>query len=527
MIGWDVLWNRLIAITDEQAAALIRTALTPAVSEAGDLSAAVFDARGDMLAQAVTGTPGHINSLASAMRHFVAAYPPERLQRGDVLITNDPWQTSGHYHDITIVTPVFKDGRLIAWFGNICHTADIGGRVFSADAHQVYEEGICIPITRLFVAGEVNDELLRIIRANVRVADQVIGDLYAQAAGNEVGARRLLETLDELRLPDLETISGEIIRRSEAAMRAAIRELPDGDYHAIGEYDGYDRPVRLEVTLRVRGDEVEADYTGTSPQADRGINVVLNYTHAYTTYALKAALSPDVPNNEGSFRPVRVTAPEGCILNCQRPAAVAARHIIGHFLPGLIFRALADALPDRVLAESYDALWNTQWHGYTPDGEHFVLVVFNAGGMGARLGSDGLSATSFPSGIHGFPVEAIEANAPLIYEARRLRPDSGGVGRWRGGLGHEFIVRGRDGARVWLSPFFDRTRYPARGLFGGGEGAPGIFLIDGQPQHPKATVEIPAGSRAHIALPGGGGYGDPAERDRAALDVDRTEGWTT
>jgi N-methylhydantoinase B len=524
---WDVLWNRLIAITDEQAAALIRTALTPAVSEAGDLSAAVFGARGDMLAQAVTGTPGHINSLASAMRHFVAAYPPERLQPDDVLITNDPWQTSGHYHDVTIVTPVFKDGRLIAWFGNICHTADIGGRVFSADAHQVYEEGICIPITRLFVGGQPNEELLRFVRWNVRVPDQVIGDLYAQAAGNEVGARRLLETLDEFRLADLEAVGSEIVTRSEGAMRAAIRALPDGEYRAAGDYDGYDQPVHLEVALRVRGDEVEADYAGTSPSSDRGINVVLNYTHAYTTYALKAALSPDVPNNEGSFRPLRVAAPEGCILNCQRPSAVAARHIIGHFLPGLIFRALAEALPERVLAESYDALWNTQWHGYTPAGEHFVLVVFNAGGMGARAGADGLSATSFPSGIHGFPVEAIEANAPLIYEVRRLRPDSGGPGRWRGGLGHEFVVRPRDGARVWLSPFFDRTGYPARGLFGGRAGAAGRFEIDGVRQHPKATVEIPAGARALIALPGGGGYGDPAERDPAAVAADLDAGWIT
>ena len=361
----------------------------------------------------------------------------------------------------------------------------------------------------------------------MRVPDQVIGDLYAQAAGNEVGARRLLETLDEFGLADLEAVGSEIVTRSEGAMRAAIRALPDGEYRAAGDYDGYDQPVHLEVALRVRGDEVEADYAGTSPSSDRGINVVLNYTHAYTTYALKAALSPEVPNNEGSFRPLRVAAPEGCILNCQRPSAVAARHIIGHFLPGLIFRALAEALPDRVLAESYDALWNTQWHGYTPAGEHFVLVVFNAGGMGARAGADGLSATSFPSGIHGFPVEAIEANAPLIYEARRLRPDSGGPGRWRGGLGHEFVVRPRDGARVWLSPFFDRTRYPARGLFGGREGAAGRFEIDGARQHPKATVEIPAGARALIALPGGGGYGDPAERDPAAVAADLEAGWIT
>jgi N-methylhydantoinase B len=526
-LPWELLWNRLIAITEEQAAALIRTALTPAVSEAGDLSAAVFDARGDMLAQAVTGTPGHINSLASAMRHFVAAYPAGSLREGDVLITNDPWLTSGHYHDITVVTPVFHHERLIGYFGNICHTADIGGRVFSADAQQVYEEGICIPIMKLFDGGEPNRDLLSIVRHNVRVPDQVIGDLYAQAAGNEVGARRLVETLVEFELDDLEGLAAEIVGRSEAAMRQAVQALPDGEYSAEGTYDGYDQPVELRVTLRVRGDEIEADFAGTSPASDRGINVVLNYTHAYTTYALKAALSPELPNNEGSFRPVRVTAPEGCILNCQRPSAVAARHIIGHFVPSLIFRALADALPGRVLADSYDALWNTQWHGYTPDGQHFVLVVFNAGGMGAREGADGLSATSFPSGIHGFPVEAIEAHAPLIYEARRLRPDSGGPGRWRGGLGHELLVRARPGCRVWLSPFFDRTQHPARGLFGGEEGAPGLFEIDGVRQHQKATVEIPSGTLARIALPGGGGYGPASQRDPAAVEADVADGWIT
>ncbi|TAK22425.1 MAG: hydantoinase B/oxoprolinase family protein [Chloroflexota bacterium] len=526
-LPWDILWNRLIAITEEQAATLIRTALTPAVSEAGDLSAAVFDARGDMLAQAVTGTPGHINSLASAMRHFLAAYPADRLESGDVLITNDPWLTSGHYHDVTIVTPVFHRGRVVGYFGNICHTADIGGRVFSADARQVFEEGICIPIAKLFRAGVVNDDVIRIIAANVRVPDQVIGDLYAQAAGNDVGARRVVEMLEQFDLDDLDPIGVEIIGRSERAMREAILALPNGQYSAEGRFDGYDHPVDLKVTLRVQGDRIEADFAGTSPESDRGINVVLNYTHAYTTYALKAALSPEIPNNEGSFRPVDVRAPEGCILNCRRPAAVAARHIIGHFVPSLIFRALADALPDRILAESYDALWNTQWHGYDRDGRHFVLVVFNAGGMGARLGGDGFSATSFPSGVHGFPVEAIEAHAPLIYEARRLRIDSGGAGQWRGGLGHEIVARARDGCRVWLSPFFDRFNYPARGVFGGKPGASGSFTIDGVAQHPKATVELPAGSLAVISLPGGGGYGDPARRERASVACDIADGYVS
>jgi len=524
---WDVLWNRLIAIAEEQAATLIRTALTPAVSEAGDLSAAVFDARGRMLAQAVTGTPGHINSLASAMRHFLAACPAATLRPGDVLMTNDPWLTSGHYHDITIVTPIFHRDRAIGYFGNICHTADIGGRVFSADAHQVYEEGLCIPIVKLLRAGEPNEDVLRIVEANVRVPDLVIGDLYAQAAGNDVGCRRIIETLEQFDLPDLDGLGHIILDRSEQGMRRAIAAVPDGDYSASGEYDGFDREVHLAVQVRVRGETISVDFAGTSPESERGINVVLNYTHAYTTYALKAALTPEIPNNDGSFRPIAVSAPEGSILNCRRPAAVAARHIIGHFIPGLIFRALAPVVPDAVLAESYDALWNTQWHGRDSSGRHFVLVVFNAGGMGARRGADGFSATSFPSGVHGFPVEAIETHVPLIYEARRLRVDSGGPGQWRGGLGHEIVVRSPLGVRALLSPFFDRTAHPARGLFGGGNGAPGRFTIDGAVQHPKATVELPPGARAVIALPGGGGYGDPRDRDRRSVARDLADGLIT
>ena len=311
----EILWSRLVTIANEQAAALQRTSFTPIVRESGDLSAAVFDAEGRMLAQAVTGTPGHINSLATSMKHFVAAFPPSALEPGDVLITNDPWKTSGQLNDLSVVTPVFRDAKVIGFLGNCCHAVDIGGRGLSADAGEVFEEGLWIPMTKLYARGEPNGELFQILRANVRAPREVLGDLHAQVAGNRVGSDRLLEYLDEFRLEDLSLLSNEILSRSEGATRRAISEIPDGTYHKIIQTDGLDEPVTIDCSVIIDGDEIRVDYTGSSRQVERGINVVLNYTTAYTSYALKCAIAPGIPHNDGSFRPVTVSAPEGSILN--------------------------------------------------------------------------------------------------------------------------------------------------------------------------------------------------------------------
>jgi N-methylhydantoinase B len=514
----EVFWSRLIGVVNEQAAALVRTSFSPPVAEAGDLSACVFDARGYLLAQAVTGTPGHINSMANCIQHFLAAFPRETIQPGDVWITNDPWKTSGHLLDLTIITPVFHDGRLVAFFGNICHVADIGGRVFSADARELYEEGLFIPITRLFIAGQPNQELFQIVENNVRAPREVSSELYSMAAANEVGAARLREFMSEQALTSIEPLADEIIARSDRAMREAIARVPDGSYANEAMTDGYDEPIRLQVRVEIRGDAATVDFTGTSPESRRGINVVLNYTHAYATFAMKALLAPEVPNNEGSFRAVRVTAPEGCILNCRRPAPVAARHILGHFLPALIFGALAEVAPERVMAEGSANLWNTQFHGFFPDGERFNLLFFNAGGTGARAGLDGLSSTAFPSGISGTPVEIIETRSPLVVREKALRPDSGGPGRHRGGLGHRLVIAGARTDRPYsFSPFFDRLQFPARGLQGGQPGAPGNYFLrhpDGTVErpNPKATVYPDPATELWIELPGGGGLGDPRTR---------------
>jgi N-methylhydantoinase B len=463
--------------------------------------------------------------MARCIRHFLDAYPAETLAPGDVLITNDPWKTSGHFHDVTVVTPIFRRGHLVAFFGNICHLADIGGRPFSADARELFEEGLFIPITKLFTAGAPNEELLKILKANVREPEAVVGDLYAMTAANDVGGDRLLEFMDEFGMESIIPLADEVIDRSERAMRAAIARVPDGVYRNSLTMDGYDRPVTLVVAVTVRGDEMLVDYAGTSPASDYGINVVLNYTEAYTTFGLKCALAPEVPNNEGSFRPVTITAPPGCILNCLPPAPVAARHIVGQWLPSAVHGALVQAVPDQVLAEGSSNLWNTQFNGTHADGRRFSLLFFNSGGMGARPTKDGLSSTAFPSGVHGTPAEIVEARSPLMFVKRELRTDSGGPGTYRGGLGHWVVLKGVRADKPYrFSPFFDRTNNPAQGYAGGAPGAPGAYRLERPTEvvhpNPKATVWVEPGTEIVMGLPGGGGFGHPFARDPERVRAD-------
>lgn len=524
----EVLWNRLIGVVNEQAAALMRTSFTSIVREAGDLSAGVFDRRGWMLAQAVTGTPGHINSMALAQRHFLEAYPVEALRPGDVLITNDPWKTSGHLNDVTICSPIFRGGELVAFFSSTCHAIDIGGHVLSAEAREVYEEGLFIPIMKLYDAGEPSRELIRLLRANVREPDMVLGDFHAQVAGGHVGGERLLEFMAEFDLDRLEPLADEIVARSERAMRAAIARLKPGVYEYELTSDGFDEPITIRCRVEVRGEEMVIDYTGSSPQSRRGINVVLNYTQAYTTYGVKCIVSPEVPNNEGAFRLLTITAPEGSILNARHPAPVAARHIVGHFLPHVVAGALLPALPDRVMAEGSANIWGIQTSGKRLDGEPFTYIFFSSGGTGARPTQDGLSATAFPSGVLGTPVEVIESLAPLQIVKKELRPDSGGAGRFRGGLGQTIAFRVRTREPFVCSLLCDRTRHPARGFLGGRPGGLGQVLIDGvEPANPKAQLVLGPEALVEVRLPGGGGYGPPEERDPSLIRADLANGYVT
>jgi len=521
----EVVWNRLLSVANEQQDALIRTAFSTIVRESQDLACGIFDTRGRMIAQSISGTPGHINAMATSMKHFLAAFPPDKLGPGDVLITNDPWMTAGQINDITITTPFFKNGQLVALFANTCHSADIGGRILSAEAREVFEEGLRLPIMKLFDRGEPNQVLMQIVRVNVRQPDEVIGDFYAQTASNDAGGRALLEMMEEFGLDSIDHVAEEIIRRSEQAVRGEIAELPDGEWSNETWSDGFEEPILIRCTVRVAGDEIFIDFSGSSPQSTRGINVVLNYTHAYASFAIKAAICPDVPHNEGSFRPVHVSAPPGSILNALEPAPVASRQVIGHFIPSAIFAALSGAMPGRLMAPGADPIWLSVWRGQNPS---FTLTLFQVGGTGARPSKDGLSAVGFPSGVAGVPAEIIESLSPVVMKRRELRPNSGGAGTWRGGLGQltEFTRRG--GGRWSVSSIADRTKYPAPGLLGGQAGAAGeVALGDGTRLHAKSLVDLGAGDTVHINLPGGGGYGDPLQRDAQRVLWDVIEGYIT
>src|SRR5262245_57862060 len=521
----EVIWNRFLSVANEQQDALIRTAFSTIVRESQDLACGMFDTKGRMIAQSLSGTPGHINAMATSMKHFLAAFPPEKLAPGDVLITNDPWQTAGQINDITITTPIFRNGKMVALFANTCHSADIGGRILSAEAREGFEEGPRIPIMKLFDRGEPNTTLMQNVRINVRQPDEVIGDFYAQAACHETGGRALLEMMDEFGLESIDGVAEEIIRRSEAAVRAEIRQLPNGEWSNETWSDGFEAPIVVRCRVKIAQDEIFIDFAGSSPQSTRGINVVFNYTHAYASFAIKAAICPDVPHNEGSFRPVRVSAPPGSILNALEPAPVASRQVIGHFIPSAIFAALSGALPGRLMAPGADPIWLSVWRGQNPS---FTLTFFQVGGTGARPSKDGLSAVGFPSGVAGVPAEIVESLSPVVLKKRELRPNSGGAGKWRGGLGQltEFVRRGE--GRWSVSSIADRTKYPAPGLLGGQAGAAGaVALGDGTQLHAKSLVELGAGDTVHVNLPGGGGYGEPLQRDSQKVVWNGIEGYIT
>jgi N-methylhydantoinase B len=524
----EVLWNRLISIVEEQATVLIRTAFTNIISDAGDLSAGLFDPHGNMIAQAVTGTPGHINSMAIGMRHFLAAYPPETIEPGDVLISNDPHQFSGHYNDFTLATPIYRDGHLVAYFASTCHALDIGGRTFAPDKRDMYEEGLAVPITKYYKAGKPNQDLMNILRGNVRTPDEVLGDLHAQVAANAVGGERLLATMEEFNLGTIEPLAEEILARSERGMRAAIQRLPDGVYTDTLQCDGWQEPLRIKATVTIKGDELTVDFAGSSSQVDYGVNVVLNYTVAYTTYALKAAICPEIPNNEGSFRPVHITAPPGSILNCQRPAPLQARHILGHFAPVCVLGALHAVLGERALAEGATTIWSVYVRGQRGNRTPFASISMMAGGMGARSSKDGLSAAIFPSGIRGTPVEIVESRVPILYKRKELRCDSGGPGTYRGGLGQTVHVQMRSEYPTTMITRFDRCKFPARGLQDGHAGALGaVRRPDGALLPSKGEIVLGSGEEVVLDLPGGGGYGSPLERDPQQVLDDVLNGYVS
>ncbi|MGN7805799.1 hydantoinase B/oxoprolinase family protein [Ensifer sp. 22521] len=529
-IRMQVMWNRLISVVEEQALTLLRTAFSTSVREAGDLSAGVYNAKGEMLAQAVTGTPGHVNTMAEAVLHFIAEIPRDEMYPGDTYVTNDPWKGTGHLHDITMVSPSFKGDELIGFFACTAHVVDVGGRGFGADGKSVYEEGIQIPIMKFAERGEVNKDLLKILRLNVREPNQVIGDFFSLAACNDVGHRRLIEMLTEVGYDNLDTLGDFILSRTHTATMERIAGLPKGSWSNEVLTDGYDEPIKLAANVEITETGVNVDFAGTDAMSRWGINVPLIYTKAYACYALKCVVAPDIPNNAASLAVFNVSSPTN-ILNAERPAPVSVRHVIGHMVPDLVLGALAKALPGKILAEGAAALWNIHISARPVSGSagrRAEVLMFNSGGMGARPTLDGLSSTAFPSGVHTMPIEATEHTGPIVVWRKELRPDSGGAGKYRGGLGQIIEIAPAEGHEFDFSAMFDRISTPPRGRDGGQDGAPGSArLDDGTKLRPKGWQHVPSGRRLVLELPGGGGYGNPAERSAEARAEDLFKGYVT
>lgn len=505
-IQLEVSWNRLISIASEQAAVMVNSSFSAVLGEMEDLSAGVFDRAGVMMAQSVQGAPGHLGSLSAGVKSFLEVFTPKDLEPGDVLITNDPWLVSGHKHDITVVTPVFLGKRLVGFTASNCHTVDIGGRIFSAGAAEVYEEGLQIPRMKLFEAGKRNSTLLRIIEENVRSPELVLGDLMAQVSANETASQRVVHFMREQKLDSLDALSEAITSRTARLMREAIRKIPEGTYRDRASLDGFDTPLQICIEIEVKAGIITVDFAGSSAQVPKGINSVLNFTEAFTRYALKCLLAPESPNNDGSFASIRVKAPQASIVNARHPAPVGGRHLVGLYIPGIIFGALAPVAPQRAVADS-SVLSAVTLAGRDARDKPYVFTFFSSGGMGGRNGKHGLDATAFPSNVANVPVEVMEQSTPVVVTRRELIADSAGPGRYRGGAGQRIGVRLRGKQPANISCMVERTEAAPRGLLGGGPGRAAAVLLDGRRIDPKQAFVLNPGQELVLETPGGGGFG--------------------
>ncbi len=529
----QVMWNRLLAVVEEQGQTLIRAAFSPIVRECGDISAGIFDIQGRMLAQAVTGTPGHINTMAMAVLHLMDRFAIETMKPGDIYMTNDPWLASGHLNDFLLLMPAFKNGRVVGFTSCTSHLVDLGGQGMGPEGSDIYDEGLLIPPCKLVEEGVLNALLMDIVRANSREPIANEGDIYALVACCEAGVARLIAMMDEFRIDDLDLLADYIIDTSYRGTMDAISKIPQGTYHNSMTMDGYETELELCAALTVTETGIHVDFAGTSGCSAKGINVPLNYATAYTVFGLRCIIGPDIPNNAGSLAPFTVDGPKGCILNAQRPVPVAMRHTLGQMTPDLVFGCLHQALPSEVPAEGASCMFDLPMR-HAPEvardgGREFAIELVHNGGTGARANSDGLSATAYPSGVYGSQVEVTEAVAPVVMWRRELRPDSGGTGQYRGGLGQRIEMTSSNGAPFIVFLSVDRLKFPARGRMGGQPGAPGRIRIQGrEPDIPgKGELRVQDGDYLIFETPGGGGFGDPSLRDPALLAQDIKTGLVT
>lgn len=507
----QILWSNLIGIVSEQARALQRIAFSPIVREAGDLANGLFDRRARMVAQAVTGTPGHINSLAAAAGNLLAHTNVADLKPGDVLITNDPWMSAGHFFDITVLSPIFRGDRLIGYAGSTIHHTDIGGYGIGSGARDIHEEGLWIPVLKLYEAGVPNATLFEIVKRNVRTPEALLGDLGAQVSSGMIAAQRLNALCDRYGLDDIEQLADEIIDRSEAATRDSIRALPGGTYHGASRFDvpgGDIIELKTAVTIDPEKGEISIDFAGSSPQSKMGINVVPAYTHAYSTFAVRSTLNPDLPNNAGSLAPIKIVLPEECVVNARYPSPVNARHVVGMFVAFPILKALAQVVPDRVVAEGSGAVWTVQIHGKDAEGKPFTSSMFNySGGMGARANKPGLSAICYPTGVSAVPVEVLEASYPIVFTCKEIERGTGGKGRQPGGDGQRIGYRMRTKSSWLLNTVPSRLKTGPEGLKGAEDGAAGRFEVNGKTLQSLGKMEMRPDDEVFMVTPGGGGFG--------------------
>ncbi|SFK39258.1 hydantoinase B/oxoprolinase family protein [Falsiroseomonas stagni] len=527
----QIQWNRLVAVVEEQAQIMIRTAFSTTVREAGDLSAGIFDLQGRMLAQAVTGTPGHVNSMMESVGHFLAKFPAASMKPGDHYITNDPWLGTGHLHDLTVVTPAFRNGAIVGLFANTAHVIDVGGLGMGPDGRSVFEEGLYIPIVKCFDQGQPNETFFDFVRMGSRTPVELEGDIYSLCACNDAGAKRLVEMMDEYGMESIDPLASYIFDASLTATLDEIRKLPKGTYRGTIKSDGYEAEVTLKAAMTIKDDEIVVDYAGTSGLSGRGINVPAAYCRAYACFGIKCVVAPEIPNNWASLAPFRMEIPEGCILNAPRPYPVSVRHVVGQLLPDLMMGCLHQAVPDRVNAEGSSALWNpplrggAQVSGAAAELPDFEIITFNSGGTGARPTKDGLDGTAFPSGVRTMPVEATENVAPVIFWQNQIRADSAGAGRTRGGFGKIMEIGAKGEAEFAVNAIFDRVANAPKGRDGGGDGASGwVGFTDGTTIRTKGYQVVPKGKRLLLKLPGGGGMGDAKDRDRALVERDVADG---
>lgn len=528
-ITLEIWWSRLVAVADEAATTLLRSAFSTIIRESNDFATCLLNAKGETLAECSGGIPTFAGLLGRTTRAFLKTFPADTWQDGDCVVTNDPWLATGHLPDVALVMPIFYRGKLVGFSASVAHSPDIGGSL-SGQNRDLLDEGVLIPPVRLHRAGKRNEDLLNLLLCNTRLPKLVLGDLEAQVAANESCRRRAAEFLDDTGLTDFEDLSHAVHAKSEAAMRRAIAAIPDGIYRSTIDADGFDdHPTHIACAITVKGDQMKVDYTGTAKQNGRATNCTLNYTQAYSIYPLKCLLDPLTRRNEGSYRPIEVTAPEGTLVNCSFGVAVQARHLTGHLLSCAIYQALGAVVPERVIADSGGApAMRIRFYGHTADGERFILPLFASAGMGASKAHDGLSTTAFPTNSGAGSIEALEATSPLLFRRKEYRPDSGGAGRRRGGLGQDIEIENLSPGPVEVAIIGERETHPALGMFGGQPGAPASAILDGgKPLRLKSRSLMQPGQAVTLSFAGGGGYGPPEERDPTAIIKDLTDGFVT